>query len=87
MLRNQDIDQIQSWVKVFTKVHIGCVPDLFAIKYFFLEKSLAREVFVGTLATIYNVGDSSEVTIKNRMSRAAAVASQLLRYYTEEDRM
>ena len=28
----------------------------------------AREVFVGTLATIYNVGDSSEVTIKNRMS-------------------
>ena len=28
----------------------------------------AREVFVGTLATIYNVGDSSEETIKNRMS-------------------
>ncbi len=28
----------------------------------------AREVFVGTLATIYNVGDSEEETIKNRMS-------------------
>ena len=28
----------------------------------------AREVFVGTLATIYNVGDSSKETIKNRMS-------------------
>lgn len=28
----------------------------------------AREVFVGTLATIYNVGDSEEETIKNRMA-------------------
>lgn len=28
----------------------------------------AREVFVGTLATIYNVGDAEEVTIKNRMA-------------------
>lgn len=28
----------------------------------------AREVFVGTLATIYNVGDAEEETIKNRMA-------------------
>lgn len=28
----------------------------------------AREVFVGTLATIYSVGDDEEVTIKNRMA-------------------
>ncbi len=28
----------------------------------------AREVFVGTLATIYNVGEDDEVTIKNRMA-------------------
>ena len=28
MLRNQDIDQIQSWVKVFTKVHIGFLAFL-----------------------------------------------------------
>lgn len=28
----------------------------------------AREVFVGTLATIYNVGDTEEETIKNRMA-------------------
>lgn len=29
----------------------------------------AREVFVGTLATIYSVGDAEEETIKNRMAR------------------
>jgi ferrous iron transport protein B len=29
----------------------------------------AREVFVGTLATIYSVGSENEETIKNRMSK------------------
>ena len=28
----------------------------------------AREVFVGTLATIYSVGNDDEATIKNRMA-------------------
>jgi hypothetical protein len=40
MLRNQDIDQIQSSVKVFTKVHIGYVPSntQFANPFVFLHK-------------------------------------------------
>lgn len=41
MLRNQDIDQIQSWVNVFTKVHIGYVPSntQFANPFVFLHKT------------------------------------------------
>jgi hypothetical protein len=41
MLRNQDIDQIQSWVKVFTNVHIGYVPSniQFANPFVFLHKT------------------------------------------------
>ena len=33
-----------------------------------LSSFLAREVFVGTLATIYSVGSDEEETIKNRMA-------------------
>ena len=38
----------------------------------------AREVFVGTLATIYSVGSEEEETIKNRMASEQKANGQLL---------
>ncbi|WP_299766699.1 ferrous iron transport protein B [uncultured Dokdonia sp.] len=40
----------------------------------------AREVFVGTLATIYSVGDDEEETIKNRMAQELNPVSGKLRF-------
>ena len=41
----------------------------------------AREVFVGTLATIYSVGSEEEETIKNRMATEQKANGQLLLIY------
>lgn len=41
-----------------------------------LTSFVAREVFVGTLATIYSVGSDDEVTIKNRMAAEVRADTQ-----------
>ena len=55
-------------LRILSEILIAFAPGDWKIGIAIVSSFAAREVFVGTLATIYSVGNDDEDTIKNRMA-------------------